>query len=115
MLFMGMKTVLITAYAKAPQNTSMYENNKYAGLVLEVHKESHIIINAEFTFLTNLAKNYFNRMIIGYDFSKDITPLIEEITSDFLAPSQQAIIVALKVAHQRYHDSLTEKNKEMKE
>ncbi|GLY10764.1 DUF3870 domain-containing protein [Pseudobacillus badius] len=103
---MRMTSVLITAYAKAPQNTSMYENYKYAGIVLEIHKETHIILNAEFTFLTNLAQDYFKRMIIGYDFSKDIKPLIEEITSDFIAPSQQAVIVALKVAHQRYKDSL---------
>ncbi|MBN8251556.1 DUF3870 domain-containing protein [Priestia flexa] len=108
---MGMSTLLITAYAKAPQNTSMYENNKYAGIVLEIHKESHIIINAEFTFLTKLAQDFFKRMIVGYDFSKDINPLIEEITTVFLAPSQQAVIVALKIAHQRYEDSLREINK----
>lgn len=103
---MRMSTVLITAYAKAPQNTSMYENYKYVGIVLEIHKESHIIINAEFTFVTNLAQDFFKRMIVGYDFSKDISPLIEEIANDYLAPSQQAVIVALKVAHQRYKDRL---------
>jgi hypothetical protein len=106
---MGMPTLLITAYAKAPQNTSMYENNKYAGIVLEIHKESHIIINAEFTFVTTLAQDYFKRMIVGFDFSKDISPLIEKVKSDFLAPSQQAIIVALKIAHQRYTDSIEDK------
>ncbi|WP_269765908.1 DUF3870 domain-containing protein [Domibacillus aminovorans] len=31
---------------------------------------------------------------------------MEEITNDYLAPSQQAVIVALKVAHQRYKDRL---------
>ena len=103
---MGMPTVLITAYAKAPQSTSMYENYKYAGMVLEIHKESHIILDAEFTFVTKLAQDFFKRMVMGYDFSKDITPLIESITDNFLAPSQQAVIVALKVAHQRYKDSL---------
>lgn len=108
---MGMPTVLITAYAKAPQSTSMYENFKYAGIVLEIHKESHIILNAEFTFVTNLAQDYFKRMIVGYDFSKDITPLLEKVANDFLAPSQQSVIVALKVAHQRYKDSLEERNK----
>ncbi|MBT2714393.1 DUF3870 domain-containing protein [Bacillus sp. ISL-57] len=108
---MGQPTLLITAYAKAPQNTSMYENSKYAGMVLEIHKESHIIINAEFTFLTTLAQDFFKRMIVGFDFSKDIDSLIENIKTDFLAPSQQSVIVALKIAHQRYKDSLEERNK----
>ncbi|MDQ0218060.1 DUF3870 domain-containing protein [Peribacillus cavernae] len=108
---MAMPTLLITAYAKAPQNTGMYENYKYAGIVLEIQKESHIIINAEFTFLTKLAQDFFKRMIVGYDFSKDINPLIDHITTDFLAPSQQSVIVALKIAHQRYKDSLEERRK----
>lgn len=61
--------------------------------------------------MTNLAQDYFKRMIVGYDFSKDITPLLEKVTNDFLAPSQQSVVVALKVAHQRYKDSLGERSK----
>lgn len=101
-----MSTVLITAYAKAPQNTSMYENNKYMGIVLEIHKDKHIVLDAECTFMTNLAKDYFKRMIVGTDFSQDISPLIKSIEKNYLAPSQHSLIVALKIACQRYNDSI---------
>lgn len=50
-------------------------------------------------------------MIVGFDFSKNIDSLIDNIKTDFLAPSQQSVIVALKIAHQRYKDSLEERNK----
>ncbi|PWA08031.1 hypothetical protein DCC39_15820 [Pueribacillus theae] len=102
---MRMATVFISAYAKAPQNTVMYENNKQIGVMLEIHKQNHIVVNADATFITALTKDYLKRMVIGVDFSKDISPLLKGIEQDFLIQSQGALIVALKVAHQKYHDN----------
>jgi len=108
---MGMPTVFITAYAKAPQNTPMYENNKQIGVMLEIHKQKHIVVNVDSTFITDLAKDYLKRLIIGTDFSEDISPLLKDVENDCIIPSQQALIVALKVAHQKYHDHFLQ-NKE---
>lgn len=101
---MSPSTLIITAYAKAPQNTVMYEKHKHMGIVLEIEKQSSIIVKAEVTVMTEIVKNYLNRVIVGTDFSKDITPLIEILESNYFAPSQNSLIVALKVAHQRYQD-----------
>lgn len=101
---MEMPTVFISAYAKAPQNTPMYENNKQIGVMLEIQKQNHIIVNADATFITALAKDYLKRIVIGTDFSKDISPLLKAIEKDFLIQSQGALVVALKIAHQKYHD-----------
>ena len=107
---MGLSTVFISAYAKAPQSTPMYENNKQIGVMLEIHKENHTIVNVDSTFITNLARDYTKRIIVGTDFSRDISPLIKDIERDCIIPSQTALVVALKVAHQKYHDNfLTEK------
>lgn len=102
---MELPTVIVTAYSKAPQNTTMYENNKHMGLVLEIHKKTHVIVDAEVTVMTDIVKNYFKRLLVGCNFKEDITPLIEQIKENYQAPSQNAMIVALKVAHQRYHDN----------
>ncbi len=107
-----METVLVTGYSKAPQGTSMYEMYKYTGIVLEVHKESNVILDVEFTFVSSLAQNYFRRLVVGYDLSKGVQPLIDRIKEHYFAPSQQSVIVALKVAYQRYYDFLNEVNKE---
>ncbi|ETI65862.1 DUF3870 domain-containing protein [Neobacillus vireti] len=102
---MGLSTVFISAYAKAPQNTPMYENNKQIGVMLEIHKQNHIVVNVDATFITALAKDYIKRLIVGTDFSKDISPLITDVENDCIIQSQQALVVALKVAHQKYHDN----------
>ncbi|WP_335441790.1 DUF3870 domain-containing protein [Neobacillus drentensis] len=103
-------TVIVTGYAKAPQGTSMYEMFKHAGIVLEVDPKEHKIVGAEFTFVTELTKKHFQKLLIGYCLESGIEYLIEQIQKFYFAPSQQAIIVALQAAVQRYWDNLKQVN-----
>ena len=102
----GRKTVLVTGYSKAPQGTSMYELYKHAGIVLEINRDTHTIIGAEFTVVAQLTQNFFKDILIGYSFKDGVEPLIEEIRSCYFAPSQQAFIVAIQAAYQRYWDNV---------
>jgi hypothetical protein len=106
----ALDTVIVTGYAKAPQGTSMYEMYKHAGIVLEVNLKEHKIVGAEFTFVTELTKHYFQKLLIGYCLEDGVEPLIERIQNYYFAPSQQAIIVALQAAIQRYWDNIKQKN-----
>ncbi|MTW87427.1 DUF3870 domain-containing protein [Virgibacillus dakarensis] len=98
------KTILVTGYAKAPQGTSMYEIYKHAGIVLEIDFLEHKIVEVEFTFLAELTKSFFSKLVVGYDLTQGIDPLIGRIKEHYFAPSQQAVIVALQSAIQRYWD-----------
>lgn len=82
----------------------MYEMYKHAGIVLEVDLQTHTIVGAEFTFVADLTKNFFRRLLVGYNLSNGIEQLIERIQLHYFAPSQQAVIVALQSAVQRYWD-----------
>lgn len=97
-----MSTILVTGYSKAPQGTSMYEMYKHAGIVLEIEIDTNTIKDASFTFLTNLPSDFLKRLIVGYDISADLSPLVKKIEKYYFAPSQQAVIVALRAAVQRY-------------
>jgi hypothetical protein len=100
-------TILVTAYAKAPHGTSMYEVYKHAGIVLEIDRQTHKIIDAEFTFITELAQDFFKRMLINFDFTSDINILIGRIEEHYLAPSSGSVIVALKSAQKRYLEKIS--------
>lgn len=102
----SLDTVLVTAYAKAPQGSAMYEVYKHAGIVLEINPVNHKIINAEFTFITDLAQDFFKRMLIGFDLSTDIQRLVKRIENHYFAPSTTSVIVSLKAAHKRYHEKI---------
>ena len=100
-------TVLVTGYSKAPHGTSMYEVYRHAGLVLEIEIATHIIVDVEFTMVADLTKDYFKRLVVGYCLNDGIDNLIDRIKSYYFAPSQQAIIVALKAANQRYWENIS--------
>lgn len=102
-----MNTVLVTAYAKAPQGSAMYEVYKYAGIVLEIDPSNHHIVNAEFTFITELAQDFFKRLIIGYDLANGVEELVHHIETHYFAPSTGSVIVALKAAHKRYMEKIS--------
>lgn len=99
-----METVLVTGYSKAPQGTSMYEHYKHAGIILEINVTTNHIEQASFTFISALTTSFFEKLLIGYDLSNGLDDLIDRIKKHYLAPSQQAVIVALKAAVQRYWD-----------
>ncbi len=101
-----LNTLLVTAYAKAPQGTAMYETYKHAGIVLEIDKLTHKIVDAEFTFITELAQKFFQRMLLDFDFTSDLDILIERIEDHYIAPSSGAVIVALKSAQKRYLEKI---------
>ncbi|MGV3465614.1 MAG: DUF3870 domain-containing protein [Heyndrickxia sp.] len=103
-----MNTVLVTAYAKAPQGSAMYEMYKHAGIILEIDSTTHEIVDAEFTFIADLTKDFFKRMIIGYDLSNGIDDLIQRIENHYFAPSTHSVVVALKAAYKRYFEKVNQ-------
>jgi hypothetical protein len=102
-----LNTVLVTAYAKAPQGSAMYEVYKYAGIVLEIDIQTDRIVDAEFTFVTDLAKHFFRRLVIGYQLTNGIDELIKRVEKHYYAPSAGSVIVALKAAFKRYIEKKT--------
>jgi|SRR5690625_1365425 len=99
-----MDSIIVTAYAKAPQNTSMYEVYKHIGIVLEIDRETRKIIDAEFTLITNLAKDYFKRLFIGYCMDDGVEGILKKIENSYFAPSTNSFNVALKSAFRRYEE-----------
>lgn len=107
-----MKTVFISGYAQVPRGTKLSEDGSLVGVMLEIDRETHTIVNAECTFVTNLAKDYFSRLLVGMDFMNQLNEIIDRIKNNMYIPSINSIIVALRIAHQRYTDSII-KNKSL--
>lgn len=105
-----LSTVLVTAYAKAPQGSAMFEVYKHAGIILEVDTNTHEIVDADFTFLADLTKDFFKRMVIGYDLSNGIEDLVKRIERHYFAPSTNSVIVTLKAAYKRYFEKIGKEN-----
>ncbi|WIV13979.1 DUF3870 domain-containing protein [Proteiniborus sp. MB09-C3] len=101
-----MPTVFISAYSQAPKGTKLSENGQTLGVMLEIRRDSHIIVDFECTFITDLAKNYCKKLVVGTNFKEDFEDMLESIEGNMIIPSVNALIVALKIAHQRYIDTI---------
>jgi hypothetical protein len=97
-----MNTILVTGYAPIPKGSSMFEAFKTTGAVLEIDPETNLIVDADFPFITDLAKDFFVRLTRGYCLDQGIDPLIQSISQHFFTPSTDAAVKALRVAYQRY-------------
>lgn len=99
-------TVFVSGYTQAPKGTKLFELGATLGVFFEIDRKTHLIVDAECTFVTSLAKNYFKRLLIDFNFKDDLFEMIETIEENLFIPSTKSIIVAVRIAHQRYIDSI---------
>lgn len=104
-----LKTVFLTGYAQAPKGTHLFEMGSTIGVMLEVDRETHLVVDIESTFVTDLANDYFKRVLVGFNFKSQLNEMIESIEHNMFIPSASSLIVALKIAHQRYMDTIKKK------
>ena len=102
----NISTTFVSGYAQAPKGTSLWESGSLFGIMLEIDKETHKIVNADCTFVTKLARDYLSKLIVGEDFLNDFDNIVISIKSNMFIPTTNTIIVAIKIAHQRYLDSI---------
>lgn len=84
----------------------MFERYGHCGVVLEIDAKTNRIVEAEFTVVTDLANGFLRNLLVDYDLSQGVDPLAELIRQYYLAPSQDAMIVALRSAVQRYMERI---------
>lgn len=96
------KTVLVSGYAQAPKGTGLSEMLTWIGVVLEVDCLTHEIVAADGTFVTEVARDFFRRRVVGYRLTDGLEGLQETIELHYNTPSKNALQKALQAAFQRY-------------
>lgn len=94
--------MLVSGYAQAPRGTGMSETMIWIGVVLEVDCTTHAIVAADATFITELARDFFRRLVVGYKLTDGLEGLIQLVEKKVHTPSKNSLQVALQAAFQRY-------------
>ena len=100
------KTILLTGYAPAPKGTVMQEKQRLFGVVLEVDLRTHRIVNADVPGVTDLSRDFFKRVAIGYNMSEGVGPLCDKVRARYWTSSTDSLIACLKLIAQRYEEGL---------
>lgn len=97
-----MGTSIFVGHAKPPSNTVSGQMYTILSVVCEVDMESGLIIAAEFTVATDLAKDYLNRLIAGRNLSTDEDSIVAELERCYFSGTQKALIQCFRDMAKRY-------------
>jgi hypothetical protein len=99
---MELRTIFITGYARIPEGITANQLYKVLGIGVEIDPKTEVIIDADCTLATAVGKSFFRRLVVGYDLSAGVEPLVQRFERRYHGSAQKAIIAALRVVEQRY-------------
>jgi len=97
-----MSTSIFVGHAKPPANTVSGQMYTILSVVCEVDMETGVIVAAEFTVATELAKQYLNRLLTGRNLATDEDAVVSELEHCYFSGTQKALIQCFRDMAKRY-------------
>ena len=97
-----MSTSIFVGHAKPPANTVSGQMYTILSVVCEVDMETGIIVGAEFTVATELAKDYLSRLLRGRNLASEEDAIVEELEKCYYSGTQKALIQSFRDMAKRY-------------
>ncbi len=101
-----MSTSIFVGHAKPPANTVSGQMYTILSVVCEVEMDTGVIVAAEFTVATELAKGYLNRVLAGRNLTTDEDAIVAELERCYFSGTQKAIIQSFRDMAKRYRAQL---------
>lgn len=98
----GVVTSFFTGYARLPEGITAAELYGLVGIALEVEDGTGIIVNADCTLATELGKDFFSRLMMGWRLDADFEHLVSQVRSRYHGGAQRAIVTALRITRDKY-------------
>ncbi len=89
-----MKTYLFSGYARLPQDVSHQNVHRRVGIVVEVDEQG-VIVAASSTLLMDLARMFFERLVVGRSVINERDDIERLIRERYLGHSQAALLFAV--------------------
>lgn len=93
--------IFVTGYAKLPQGITAQELYSVIAVGLVIDRESGMILNADCTLATDLAKNFVKRILVGTSIN-DIELLEYRFKTLYFGSARKSIISGLKTCHEKF-------------
>ena len=97
-----MSTSIFVGHAKPPANTVSGQMYTILSVVCEVDMGTGVIVAAEFTVATELAKDYLNRLMASRNLATDEDAIVAELERCYFSGTQKALIQAFRDMAKRY-------------
>lgn len=90
--------VLFSGYAKLPVGITAAEMYKVIGVIVVVDMKSGLIVKADCTLATELARQYIAQCLIGYNLSNGH----EELQNQYQGSAKKAVATAMRIIYDKY-------------
>jgi len=94
--------VLFSGYAKLPSGITASEFSKIIGICVLINVETSIILEADCTLATNLARNHVAGILTGYNLADGPESLIRRVERLYQGNAKKAIITAIRIIYEKY-------------
>ena len=99
-----MNTVLISAYARLPANTAAEEVYKTLALAVVADLDTGVILEADCSMVTQLARNYVSRLLVGCDLSRGPEEPLARLDKGYHGAAKKALETAIKSICKKYRE-----------
>ncbi|NLL39789.1 MAG: DUF3870 domain-containing protein [Clostridiales bacterium] len=94
--------ILISGYAKLPAHITSEEVYKTLVMVAVVNRRSGEIVDAECSMVTELARQFIAKLMIGYNLNDGLTGLLEQFRNNYYGHAKRAVETSLKMIYSKY-------------
>jgi hypothetical protein len=96
------KTVLFSGYAKLPTGITASEMYKVVGVILTIDVETGVIIEADCTLATRLARKHVASILVGHTLKNGPDPILHLVDKTYQGSAKKAIITAMRIIYDKY-------------
>ena len=97
-----MSTSIFVGHAKPPSNTVSGQMYTILSVVCEVDTQTGVIVAAEFTVASDLARDYLNRLLSGRNLNTDEDAIVADLEKRYFSGTQKALIQCVRDMAKRY-------------
>ncbi len=90
------ETVLFTGHAKPPSSITAEKVFQVITVGIEVDSKTGIIVDCDVTLASNVAKNFFHKLVLGYSLADGIDGLTEKFEARYHGSARKAILTCLR-------------------
>ncbi len=94
--------ILFSGYAKLPTGITASEIYKLIGIVVVVDMNTGIIVEADCTLATELARRHVSNSIIGYNLNSGCEPLQKTLDKVYQGSAKKAVTTAIRIIYDKY-------------
>lgn len=95
-------SIIVVGYARLATTAAAHAAQEYFAISLRIDRRTHVVTEVDSTAVTGLVRGWLAELLLGVDFSADITALLAEIEADYLGQGNGAIRQAIGDAWRRY-------------